>query len=1009
MPKPIATISLVICCSLCFAQTSELVRINNLVTSGADLPSFKRNITHFTYDLLGSTGTSDWTGSEIEVDVLGTGTIWHASDQRLSITSPPADPNELCYVHNLQTPSLQFNPSNNVNTRMYDTFFTAPGARFTVDPQFAAPGLPSPNPAECPAMSPIVSTPTRIRGISTEGLEIPLAWFDINNAPLNNTTLARFTFVVPPEAPIVGLEDGPNRFLFAIIRGRITSNTNIPGTPFEFHLYQVADCNTNGILDADDIAGGTSADCNENGIPDECEATLLPSITTHPANVFQCQAGDAVFSVAATGDGLSYQWRRNGVDLADGPSIGGGTISGSNATTLTIANAGVVDSGEYAVRVYNGCGEVVSFDAVLSVFDPMPLLFVTNSANSAGIGPSVAALNPGDGSLLRTIVPTGSLAFPNGMAADSAGNFYVVDSAGNVIVKYDWQTGAELARYHPSPAANFIDPVSVGIYENGAERWLYVTGYTTNNVVRFNLDNPAQSTVFSNLGSFGIVTPGALLVRPDGRLLVAAEESDIVVELTSAGTVARVAASGCGLDLPSGLLIDPFGNLLVSSLRTNSIVRYSSAGACMGTLVAGGSGGLSQPYGMRVTATGELQVASRLTNQILSYNVNTGTFLGVFASGLDRPRYFASPTVCGSDCNGNERADVWDIGLGGSTDCNGNNLPDECEFDLEPRIVVDPMPTDVCTGGTAHLSVVFTSDPTATIEWRRGATVLTNGPTGTGSVISGADTAVLEIANAGAADTGGYSVEVTNSCGSDTSAETLLSVQPPIQISTQPSNRDVCTGSAVALSVVASGPGTITYQWYHDDAVIVGATAPILNIPFAMASDAGTYYVRVANSCGPVQSDSVSIAVLASPVILAPPTDQSACAGRPAVMSVTPEGLPSEFTYQWRLDDSPIPGATAQLLLIEAATPSDAGEYAVEIRRTSTGCTTISAAATLTVTRLPGDVNFDAEVDLADLATLLSNFGIETGATWEGGDFDEDGDVDLTDLATLLGVFGTDC
>ncbi|MEZ6086183.1 MAG: hypothetical protein R3E58_20040 [Phycisphaerae bacterium] len=31
------------------------------------------------------------------------------------------------------------------------------------------------------------------------------------------------------------------------------------------------DCNTNGIGDLDDIAGGTAMDSNSNGVPDECE------------------------------------------------------------------------------------------------------------------------------------------------------------------------------------------------------------------------------------------------------------------------------------------------------------------------------------------------------------------------------------------------------------------------------------------------------------------------------------------------------------------------------------------------------------------------------------------------------------------------------------------------------------------------------------------------------------------------------------------------------------------
>ncbi|MFN0136650.1 MAG: lectin-like protein [Phycisphaerae bacterium] len=57
----------------------------------------------------------------------------------------------------------------------------------------------------------------------------------------------------------------------------------------------------------------------------------------------------------------------------------------------------------------------------------------------------------------------------------------------------------------------------------------------------------------------------------------------------------------------------------------------------------------------------------------------------------------------------------------------------------------------------------------------------------------------------------------------------------------------------------------------------------------------------------------------------------------------------------------------------------------------------------------PGDVDGDNDVDLTDLATLLSNFGVPSGATREQGDLDGDGDVDLTDLATLLANFGLTC
>jgi hypothetical protein len=55
----------------------------------------------------------------------------------------------------------------------------------------------------------------------------------------------------------------------------------------------------------------------------------------------------------------------------------------------------------------------------------------------------------------------------------------------------------------------------------------------------------------------------------------------------------------------------------------------------------------------------------------------------------------------------------------------------------------------------------------------------------------------------------------------------------------------------------------------------------------------------------------------------------------------------------------------------------------------------------------PGDLDGDRDVDLADLAELLSHYGTPSGANYEQGDLDFDGDVDLADLAALLAFYGT--
>lgn len=56
-----------------------------------------------------------------------------------------------------------------------------------------------------------------------------------------------------------------------------------------------------------------------------------------------------------------------------------------------------------------------------------------------------------------------------------------------------------------------------------------------------------------------------------------------------------------------------------------------------------------------------------------------------------------------------------------------------------------------------------------------------------------------------------------------------------------------------------------------------------------------------------------------------------------------------------------------------------------------------------------GDTDGDSDVDLSDLAQLLSHFGQQRGGEYANGDFDGDGDIDLSDLASLLSRFGTTC
>jgi hypothetical protein len=90
-----------------------------------------------------------------------------------------------------------------------------------------------------------------------------------------------------------------------------------------------------------------------------------PRIVQGPQSQTVATWSTATFQVQATGTApLSYQWQRNGQNLADGARI-----SGSGSSTLRISNVQSNDAGEYRVIVSNGAASATS-SATLTVIEP---------------------------------------------------------------------------------------------------------------------------------------------------------------------------------------------------------------------------------------------------------------------------------------------------------------------------------------------------------------------------------------------------------------------------------------------------------------------------------------------------------------------------------------------------------------------------------------------------------------------------------------------------------------
>jgi hypothetical protein len=96
------------------------------------------------------------------------------------------------------------------------------------------------------------------------------------------------------------------------------------------------------------------------GVAGKCAIPAPPFVTAQPISQTVSAGSNATLSVFATGlEPLSYQWRKDGIDLP-----------GATAASLVLANVQASDTGNYTVMVSNVAGSAISAAAMLRVVAP---------------------------------------------------------------------------------------------------------------------------------------------------------------------------------------------------------------------------------------------------------------------------------------------------------------------------------------------------------------------------------------------------------------------------------------------------------------------------------------------------------------------------------------------------------------------------------------------------------------------------------------------------------------
>jgi soluble cytochrome b562 len=150
-----------------------------------------------------------------------------------------------------------------------------------------------------------------------------------------------------------------------------------------------------------------------------------PVITQNPQPTVMIEGGTVRLNVTATGDNLTYQWRRNGMNISDG-----GNVSGATTSTLTIRSFSAEDAGIYNVAIFNPAGSALSRNAAvrLSQFEIEEGLvgyWKFDETSGATAANSVAGGSPGQ---VRSTATWSNGRIGNALTFDGASTYVFVEN-----------------------------------------------------------------------------------------------------------------------------------------------------------------------------------------------------------------------------------------------------------------------------------------------------------------------------------------------------------------------------------------------------------------------------------------------------------------------------------------------------------------------------------------------------------------------------------------------------
>jgi hypothetical protein len=274
-------------------------------------------------------------------------------------------------------------------------------------------------------------------------------------------------------------------------------------------------------------------------------------------------------------------------------------------------------------------------------------------------------------------------------------------------------------------------------------------------------------------------------------------------------------------------------------------------------------------------------------------------------------------------------------------------------------------PQTICIGDSfTSISVAAIGEGTVSYQWYSNSSPSNSG----GTLISGA-TSQTYTPLSGTVGTTYYYAVANSDCGTvPTAVSGAFTVNPLTSIDSENlPGATICEGNGPfsPISVTASGPGTLNYQWYSNTSssnsggsLISGANSNSYTPPSNVVGPAPVYYyveVSSTGGCGPTKTSSVSGAFIVNPNNTA-----SAASSTPTVcINTALPAITHTTTGATGISNSGVPGANglpagvsatwASNTITISGTPTASGTFNYSIPLTG-GCGTVNASGTITVT-----------------------------------------------------------